>query len=144
MMLDRQRIEQLVPHAGQMCLIHGVYRWDDQSIECVAKAPRADHPLARDGALSSLMAIEFAAQATAVHGALVDGLTQPRDGMLVKLRDVALFAPAFDADTGDLTIEAELLSRGASGCLYTFNVACSVRPLVRGRLMVAYSSMEAE
>ena len=68
--LDRAAIARRVPHAGDMCLLDAVVRWDATAIECHAGVPRERHPLARDGVVPAVAAIEYAAQATAVHGAL--------------------------------------------------------------------------
>ena len=95
MMPDRARIEQLVPHAGAMCLLDAVTQWDAAQITCSSHEPGASHPLARDGVVPAIAAAEYAAQATAVHGALLDGAGQPRAGMLAKLMDVDLHSACF-------------------------------------------------
>ena len=143
MKLDRAGIERRVPHAGAMCLLDAVTDWDAQRIECRAAAPGAGHPLARGGIVPAVAAVEYAAQASAVHGALLDGVDAPRTGLLVKLGDVELHASALAADAGGLTVRAELLGRGATGCLYAFVVAAGLRPMANGRLMVAFTAAGA-
>jgi predicted hotdog family 3-hydroxylacyl-ACP dehydratase len=140
MTLTRGRIEQLVPQAGSMCLLDGVTQWDASSVACFAAAPGASHPLLRDGALPAVAGCEYAAQATAVHGALVDGADTPRAGMLAKLADIHLHAPCFAQDEGAVQVRAELVSRMDSGCLYAFDVAQQGRPIVSGRLIVAFAA----
>src|SRR5690606_23706979 len=85
MKLDRAAIALRVPHAGAMCLLDAVIDWDGRIIECEAIEPGPAHPLAREGRLPAIAAAEYAAQATAVHGALLDGVDAPRPGMLAKL-----------------------------------------------------------
>ena len=65
------RIRELLPHAGSMCLLERVVECDAKSIRCETRTQvdRAN-PLRRDGPLSSVCAIEYAAQAMALHGAL--------------------------------------------------------------------------
>jgi predicted hotdog family 3-hydroxylacyl-ACP dehydratase len=137
-MQDRAVIEQCVPHAGAMVLLDAISRWDALSIECTAPTPGAGHPLMRDGRVPAIAAVEYAAQAAAVHGALLDGHAAPRAGVLAKLSDCDLMAACIPSAGGRLDVKAELLSRGDAGCLYAFSVTCG-RPVVRGRLMVAFA-----
>lgn len=140
MKLDRALIAQLVPQAGVMCLLDGVTQWDAMSIACFASAPDSRHPLARAGALPAVAGCEYAAQATAVHGALVDPAAAPRAGMLAKLMDVILHKPHFAIGGGALDVGARLLSRMDAGCLYSFEVAEEGHSVVSGRLIVAFAS----
>ena len=133
--LNRAQIESRVPHAGSMCLLDAVTQWDATSIVCQAAAPAPNHPLARAGALPAVAAIEYAAQATALHGSLLDAGDAPRDGMLAVLRDVELSRASL---CGALTIQAELQSQVASGCLYRFAVHDALTCCARGRLLVAF------
>ena len=137
MMLDRAAIEQRLPHAGAMCLLDAVRQWDATDIECIAAAPGAEHPLARAGVVPAAVAAEYAAQATAMHGALLGGGRAPA-GLLAKLSDVALHARCIPTNGGPLAVHARLLGRSASGCLYEFAVDCTHQPIARGRLMVAF------
>ena len=138
MMPDRARIEQLVPHAGAMCLLDEVTQWNAARITCSSHGPGASHPLARDGVVPAIAAAEYAAQATAVHGALLDGAGLPRAGMLAKLMDVDLHSVFFPPKDGSVTVSATLLSRSGSGCLYAFEVGSRSRAIASGRLIVAF------
>ena len=137
-MLTRAQIQSRVPHAGAMCLLDSVQRWDATTIICQAAAPTPDHPLARAQRVSAVVAVEYAAQAAAVHGSLLDDTDSPRAGMLSKLTEVELSAAGLDAASGPLTIRAELLSRVAAGCMYTFEVSDPRACVARGRLLVAF------
>ncbi len=139
MTLDQARIRQLVPHAGAMCLLASVDSWSDTEIRCTSPQPRHDHPLARAGVLPAIAAAEYAAQATAVHGALLDGHDGPRGGMLASLIDVELKFAAFPAAAGELSVMAQLLSRSQAGCLYSFEVSHAQQGIASGRLMVAFA-----
>jgi len=136
-MLNREQIQRRVPHAGSMCLLDAVTAWDATTIACDAAAPTARHPLVRDGGVPTVAAVEYAAQATAVHGSLLDEHDRPRDGMLAKLSEVELAPGHID---GALQVQAELLSRVASGCMYSFSVHDAKRCCARGRLLVAFQS----
>ncbi len=139
-MLIRAQIQSRVPHAGAMCLLDSVQRWDATTIICQAAAPTATHPLARAQRVSAVAAVEYAAQAAAVHGSLLDDSDSPRGGMLAKLTEVELSATGLDQAGGSLTIRAELLGRVASGCMYTFEVSDQRACVARGRLLVAFLS----
>jgi predicted hotdog family 3-hydroxylacyl-ACP dehydratase len=143
MMPDRVRIEQLVPHAGAMCLLDAVKQWDAGQIACSSGEPGPSHPLARDGVVPAIAAAEYAAQATAVHGALLEQTSQPRAGMLAKLMDVKLHSAFFPLGGGSVTVNATLLSRLGSGCLYAFEVGSVGRPIASGRLIVAFGPSAA-
>lgn len=137
MKIDRTAIQALVPHAGAMCLLDGVVEWAPEFIACTSAAPTAGHPLARAGLVPAIAAAEYAAQATAVHGALLEQAGRPRAGMLATLMDVQLAAATLPADAGPLAIRADLLSRSAGGCLYGFEVSAAGATIASGRLMVA-------
>ncbi len=138
MTLARADIERCVPHVGAMCLLDAVTHWDAMHIVCRADAPTATHPLMREGRVPTVAAIEYAAQATAVHGALLGNTMARRTGLLAKLSDVKLHGPCIPEDFGPLTVRAELQSRAASGCLYAFGVVCGTQPIASGCLMVAF------
>lgn len=139
-MLTRDQIEARVPHAGRMCLLDSVQSWNEATIVCRAAAPDATHPLARGPGVPAIAAAEYAAQAAAIHGALLDGADRPRDGLLAKLTDVELSDVLLDEAGGTLTVTAELLARLESGCQYLFEVRNERTSVARGRLLVAFTS----
>jgi predicted hotdog family 3-hydroxylacyl-ACP dehydratase len=139
MMPDRARIAQLVPHAGAMCLLDAVTEWDAAHIACTSAGPGATHPLARGGRVPAIAGAEYAAQATAIHGALLEDAHEPRAGVLAKLIDVALHEAWFPAGGAKLTVRAEMLGRVADGCMYAFRVDSANEPITSGRLIVAFA-----
>jgi predicted hotdog family 3-hydroxylacyl-ACP dehydratase len=141
-MLSRAQIEALVPHAGSMCLLDRVEQWDETRIVCQAATPASGHPLATAQGVPVVAAVEYAAQATALHRALLDGRRKVRHGMLAKLTDVELFEQWLDESPGALDIQAELLVRGASACTYSFMVHDASGCRARGRLLVAFTHDE--
>jgi len=139
MKLDRAGIEGIVPHSGSMVLLESVINWDATHIDCSAAAPGAEHPLARQGTVPAVAAVEYGAQAAAVHGFLVEQPAVPHPGMLAKLSDVQLHSSYIPTDRGPLSVNAQLLSRVALGCLYDFRVVCAGELVAHGRLMVAFA-----
>ena len=137
-MLTHTQIRSCIPHEGAMCLLDTVESWDVNRIVCQAAPPTADHPLARGPSVPAIVAVEYAAQAAAVHGALLDKSDQPRRGVLAKLADVELADVVLGASGGRLVVHAELMSRADSGCMYRFEVTEQHVCIARGRLTVAF------
>jgi len=88
-MLGRAEIAARIPQAGRMCLLDRVLGWDERHIECAAESHRdADNPLRERGGLPVWAGVEYAAQAAAVHGALVAANAQARAGVLAKVSNL--------------------------------------------------------
>ncbi|MBT9488869.1 MAG: hydroxymyristoyl-ACP dehydratase [Rubrivivax sp.] len=138
MKLDRAGIASRLPHAGTMCLLDSVQRWDAEHIVCSAEAPTPAHPLARDGVVPTIVAVEYAAQASAVHGALLEAEAGVRAGLLARLSEVDLHGAEVPSALGPLAVTATLIGRHAAGCLYAFRVECGAQAVASGRLTVAF------
>lgn len=139
MSLDRHWIAAHVPHQGGMCLLERIDHWTANDITCIATSHRqADNPLrGPDGSLGPSHGIEYAAQAMALHGALLAGPDDsPRQGYLASVRDVAWHVPRLDDIDGPLTVRAERLSGTTQHVLYRFSVEGDGRELLAGRATV--------
>jgi predicted hotdog family 3-hydroxylacyl-ACP dehydratase len=143
--LTRGEIECRIPHKGTMCLLDAVVAWDESSITCQAGSHRAaDHPLRARGRLGAACGVEYAAQAMAVHGALVAqsqegadaGRMPPRAGYLASLRSVELHVERLDTVPGPLTVHAQRITGDGNTVLYSFAVSDGPRALVSGRAVV--------
>ncbi len=122
-----------------MCLLDRVEAWDEQRIRCRASSHRAaDNPLRAYGRLGSACGIEYAAQAMAVHGALMatPDSARARAGYLVSVRGARLHVPRLDDIAADLLVEAACISRSESNVLYQFSVSAAGRLLLDGRAAV--------
>ena len=138
--IDRVQIAARIPHAGTMCLLDEAVRWDADTIECRAVSHRDPaNPLRARGQLAAVHAVEYAAQAMALHGALVstDGRPPSRPGYIGAVRAVQLHAARLDEATDALTIRAERLAGDASHVLYAFTVCAGERVLAEGRISAA-------
>lgn len=129
-------IRSLVPHAGSMCLLDTVVRWDKQAITCQAnRHADTDHPLRRDGALSAIHLTEYGAQAAAVHGALLaDG--EPQAGFVAAFRGVQLHVDHVPG-ASPLAVTATRLAGSEAAMQYSFDVVAGDAPLASGRVTVA-------
>jgi predicted hotdog family 3-hydroxylacyl-ACP dehydratase len=137
--MDRAWIARHIPHQGGMCLLDQVEAWDEQGIRCRAVSHRAvDNPLRAHGRLGAACGIEYAAQAMAVHGALLVPPDDPvaRAGYLVSARGVRLHVPRLDDIDADLVIEASCITRGENNILYQFSISAAGRLLLDGRAAV--------
>ena len=122
-----------------MCLLDYVEAWDEQRIQCRASSHRAaDNPLRAYGRLGAVCGIEYAAQAMAVHGALLapPDSGSARVGYLVSVRGTRLHVPRLDDIAADLLVEATCISRSDNNILYQFSVSAAGRLLLDGRAAV--------
>ena len=137
--IEKAEIRTLIPHAGLMCLLDRVLRWDDESIVCVSETHRDPaNPLRRDGRLSAMHALEYGAQAAAVHGGLRArsvGATAPT-GYLAALRDVGLHVTHLDNISSPLQIRARRLFGDAGNTIYECQICAGDIPLAEGRITI--------
>ncbi len=135
---DHAWIAAHIPHSGAMCLLDAVLAWDDARIRCTASSHRdAANPLRAQGRLAAICGIEYAAQAMAVHGALLgDTGARPRAGLLASVRDVEAHVARLDTVDAPLCIEAERLGAAHSTILYRFALHGGERLLLTGRAAV--------
>lgn len=122
-----------------MCLLDYVEAWDRQRIQCRASSHRAaDNPLRAFGRLGAACGIEYAAQAMAVHGALLAPpySTGAKAGYLVSVRGTKLHVPRLDDIAADLLVEATCITHNDNNILYQFCISAAGYPLLEGRAAV--------
>ena len=154
MPLDRLWIEQHIPHKGRMCLLDEVVSWDATRIRCRSATHRAaDNPLRAHGRLGAACGIEYAAQAMAVHGALVAasaplastvatsvrGTMGAALGFLASVRNVVLYVPQLDDLEADLLASAQRITGDGRTVLYEFTV-CTSAPVLSGRASIVFAT----
>lgn len=147
--LDHAGIAARIPHAGSMCLLQRLVSWDAQHVACAATNHRdTAHPLRTRSGLLSPCAIEYAAQAMALHGALIgeEAGTPASPGFLASARGVQLHVlrlddlPLPDGGLDELQVEATRLSGDARQILYGFTVRHAGRPVAEGRAAVVLNT----
>ena len=109
------------------------------SITCLTESHRRpDNPLRRDQRLGIVHAVEYGAQAAAVHGGLLAGKPVGSSGSayLAALRDGRFFVEFLDDLEAPLVIRAERQLADASNLIYGFEVCASERVLADGRIVV--------
>jgi predicted hotdog family 3-hydroxylacyl-ACP dehydratase len=136
-MIPHEDLCQLIPHAANMCLLDKVLCWDENSIHCQAVGHRSEsHPLRGKRGLASVHAIEYAAQAMAVHGSLLMPEGGPRQGYVVALRDVQLQVRWLDELLNVLDIKAQALTQSRAAMIYRFQVSANRQVVAQGRITV--------
>jgi len=136
MSLNRAWIESHIPHQGGMCLLDEVVEHDADQVRCRSSTHRAaDNPLRRHGQLGIACGIEYAAQAMAIHGALVH-TQRPEAGFLASVREVRLSASRLDDIEADLYCHAAHVAGNAASAMYRFTVSAGGRILLEGRASV--------
>jgi predicted hotdog family 3-hydroxylacyl-ACP dehydratase len=142
-----------------MCLLDEVLEWDADHIRCRSISHRApDNPLFAHGRLGSACGVEYAAQAMAVHGALLAGAAsatssgpvagpaigpapasgpaKPAAGFLASVRGVRFHVLRLDDVMEDLICEAVRMAGDGSTALYEFQVRSATGCLLSGRATV--------
>ena len=130
-----------------MCLLDALQDWSPQAITCtVVGHTAADHPLRTPHGLLAPAAIEIAAQAMALHGALIaeaaalgapaDTRVAPTPGMLASVRSVQLHMARLDTLPSPLHVRAERLAGDTGNLLYAFSVRAGEQPVANGRAAV--------
>ena len=138
-MLDYAEIAARLPHAGRMCLLHRVLHWDECSIRCTAISHRdPDNPLRVAGGLATLAGIEYAAQAAAVHGSLLNATKEPRNGVLAALKNVITTREWLHDATDEIVVETILLHSDPSGGIFTFAIFGGAERALSGQFTLMY------
>ena len=134
---DRAWIAAHIPHQGSMCLLDHVVAFDDGRVRCIARSHRsADNPLRAHGRLAAACGIEYAAQAMAVHGALLAEGAAPRPGFLASVRNAVLHVGRLDDIADDLVVDAVRVTGDSGTVLYDFTLRGGDRLLLEGRAAI--------
>ncbi len=144
-LLDAAAIARRVPHAGKMCLLNALHHWDELTIRCSAISHQTlDHPLRSASGLLSAAAIEYAAQAMALHGGLLaerdDPAAEPTPGFLASVRGVQLHLARLDTLTMPLMVEATRMLAQDTTILYAFRVWTATLAVAEGRATVVLNT----
>jgi len=137
--IDKAEIRTLIPHTGSMCLLDSVLDWNDESIVCATNTHRDKaNPLRRDGRLSALHALEYGAQAAAIHGGLrarAAGATAP-PCYLAALRDAHLHVARLDDLASPLEVRAQCLFGDSGNTIYQCAISASGISVAEGRVTI--------
>ncbi|HMS27711.1 MAG TPA: hydroxymyristoyl-ACP dehydratase [Burkholderiaceae bacterium] len=142
--LSHDWIAARIPHSGDMCLLNSIKDWSASHILCDATSHRLpNNPLRLQNQLGSVCGVEYAAQAMAVHGALIAPAddTHPRIGYLVSIRNTQIEVPRLDNIKADLQIHATCLSANEHNLMYEFKIMADQQTLLSGRAAVVLNTV---
>ncbi len=137
--IERSEFEPLIPHKGSMCLVDRVISWEAYSIHCTSMThTKNKNPLRKNHQLSIVHAIEYGAQAMAIHGGLIakaKGQTLA-PGYLAAMRDIEIKVSRLDNISSELDIYATQVLADGGNLVYQFEVKNSGAGLISGRVTV--------
>lgn len=135
--MNHAELCRLIPHQGAMCLLDSVSDWSEGEIRCRAIS-QADpkNPLRHGDKLAAIHGVEYAAQAMAVHGALLDSKEAgPKVAYLAALRGVEFHCETLQQEPV-LTLRCQRLGGDDNGFIYAFEVRGGESLLLEGRATV--------
>lgn len=140
--LETSALYERLPHSGNMCLLDTVIDHDASVIHCMA-ANLTGSPLKRGHKISSWIALEYAAQAFALHG-----LLNTQNTVANPIIDKAFVATikhmtCFENDLHDtdkpLQVSARILASQPQLASCEFLITLDNKPLAVGQFNVVYS-----
>jgi predicted hotdog family 3-hydroxylacyl-ACP dehydratase len=135
MPLNHSAIAELIPHAGEMVLLDRVIGHEANSLHATsASHRRTSNPLRHEDRLPVSAGIEYAAQATAIHGALIADSNRGRD--------VQWHVDRLDDIGSDMDIRITLLTNQTGSAMYEFQLSANDSMLMSGRLAVFFPEQE--
>jgi predicted hotdog family 3-hydroxylacyl-ACP dehydratase len=139
MLMDKNEIQSLIPHAGTMCLLDAVTAWDMDSITCLSMTHTdSANPLRRHRQLAALHAFEYGAQVLAIHGGLLARTAgrQAPPAYLAALRDAHLHVTRLDDIPTPLEITAKQLVGQEGNAIYEIQVNTENRLLASANVTI--------
>ncbi len=134
--MNRSEITRVLPHDGSMVLLDRIDSWSEREIVCATRSHLdPDNPLRRRGRLPVICGVEYAAQAMALHGALIAG-SKSRPGVLASVRKASWSTDQLDDSAGELAVRAEVLMAGEDRSMYAFCLKSGDRDLLAGEAAV--------
>ena len=144
--LNHAEIAARIPHAGSMCLLDSMQRASETDIMCSAVSHQSpDNPLRSHGRLGAAVAVEYAAQAMALHGSILnaDLDVSAKGGRLINVRQLTLHCARFDDLASPLTVRATRLMGDVANVIYSFEVSAKGQMIASGRAGVMLVSNES-
>jgi predicted hotdog family 3-hydroxylacyl-ACP dehydratase len=151
-LLTKDWIAAHIPHQGSMCLLDGVKEYGAEHIVCVTSSHSLmDNPLRVAERLGMATGIEYAAQAMAVHCALLAETTelsqntkQSTQGYIAAIRAVSNNLDHWDHLPGKVYVIAERQSAMDSGAMYAFRLEHAYVVLQSGRVTLMFEKIAGE
>ena len=131
------KIAALIPHGKGMSMISEIVSWDANTIHCRSnRLAEASNPLCENGELSSIVLVEYAAQAAAIHGALLNSaLGEQRPAYIGAVKNIELFMQQAN-NRESIDIHADCLMNNGAGAIYEVAIQQQTM-LLRGKLILS-------
>lgn len=139
--LNKDAIAEHIPHAGQMVLLDKCISYSKNGLSCLSLSHiDTSNPLRTENGLSATCGIEYAAQAIALHSALLNGGNTGL-GFLAICKNITFKLRYLDTITTEIQISVKYISGSAElGLLqYGFVISASEgkQELLSGELGIA-------
>ena len=134
--LNHAEIAERIPHAGNMCLLDSMQSVSETDIVCGAVSHHSlDNPLRSHDRLGAAVAIDYAAQAMALHGSILNAdLDVPvKGGRLINVRQLTLHRARFDDLASPLAVRATRMMGDMANVIYSFEVSADDQMIASGR-----------
>lgn len=139
MLIGKDELCSLIPHAGAMCLLDEVVEWQDDFVVCISNTHRlGNNPLRNEVGLSAIHAVEYGAQAMAVHGGLLSRQSrqEPRQGYLAAIKNIVLHTCWLHDIEAPLMVRADRIMADGQAMIYQFHVSAGDTVIATGRTTV--------
>lgn len=135
--MTADEIATLIPHGRGMSMISEVVAWDANTIHCRSdRLSEPENPLSENGELTAIVLIEYAAQAAAVHGALLNSaLGENRPAYIGAVKNIELFVQQAN-NRESIDIHADCLMNNGAGAIYEVAIQ-QQQMLLRGKLILS-------
>ena len=146
--MNRTQIAELMPHKGDMMLLDKLISWSEDQISCLGWTPGLElHPLREDvsgkPSLPAFNALEYAAQAIALHGILKGqvGETGPRSAFIAGLQELSWSQRDLLDKDWPLILKGEAIGGlGDTGAKYAVTVSNAAGDeILTGKALVMFS-----
>lgn len=134
-MITSNTYADLIPHGRGMQLIDRVISFDKEKIHCETESHlNPNNPLLEDGKLHSVILVEYAAQAAAIHVALNHKeTTKQTPAFIGSLKNISLSQHYLSGIAAPLTMMASCALLNNNGAIYEFK-AFADTIIAQGRL----------
>lgn len=142
--MNKSQICQLLPHSGTMCLIDEIVSWDKEMLLAKTMShTEIKNPLSHESSLNSIHGVEYAAQAMALHSALMKSAEKEQTesrGYLASVKNIKILQEyLFEKQGDDLTallIKVFVLMAGNQGFSYQFEVLKGDKVYISGKITI--------
>jgi len=139
MLIEKNELCSLIPHAEAMCLLDEILEWDENYVLCQTRSHLLnDNPLRCEAGLSAIQGIEYGMQSMAVHGGLLarEKNESAPPGFAAALRQIQCNVEWLHVYDQPLQVSSRALVLDAGSYIYQFDIKCEQQTLLQGRATI--------